>query len=152
MPPRGRGAAPSLRHAGAHGKPGLLCRLPEGGLPCIWCLDTTAGISCSAVSLLGVPGLFPSPSAESLSPSPVMQRYSAAITSALSKVNEAVLTARVADAHQQLSEASQCSICMSFPRDTALNCGHVICNGCSHRVSQCPICRAEISNRTRIFV
>lgn len=52
----------------------------------------------------------------------------------------------------QANEAAQCVVCLTGPRDTYLNCGHIICRACSDRVERCPICRTSITTRSRAFV
>ena len=43
----------------------------------------------------------------------------------------------------------QCAVCMEAERDTVLlPCSHVVaCAGCATRLTQCPVCRAEIHSR-----
>jgi hypothetical protein len=45
-----------------------------------------------------------------------------------------------------------CLICFKSARDTALNCGHVLCAGCASRIIACPCCRVPITKRRRIFL
>ena len=44
---------------------------------------------------------------------------------------------------------SECAVCMEAERDTVfLPCSHVVaCAGCATRLTQCPVCRAEIHSR-----
>lgn len=46
-----------------------------------------------------------------------------------------------------------CIICEEQPRGAALQCGHVMsCLGCAERLTNCPICRAAITERRQIFI
>mmetsp|Transcript_1029 Transcript_1029/g.1771 ORF Transcript_1029/g.1771 Transcript_1029/m.1771 type:complete len:446 (+) Transcript_1029:29-1366(+) len=39
---------------------------------------------------------------------------------------------------------NECQICCDQSKDTALSCGHMLCNGCASRQSKCPWCSKEI--------
>ena len=40
------------------------------------------------------------------------------------------------------SMSSECTICMSRPRNAAFPCGHVVaCLSCAYRCNGCPVCR-----------
>lgn len=45
-----------------------------------------------------------------------------------------------------------CKMCYNTEIDTALNCGHTMCNGCASQIMVCPTCRVVISQKLRIFV
>jgi hypothetical protein len=45
-----------------------------------------------------------------------------------------------------------CKMCYNTEIDTALNCGHTMCNSCASQIMICPTCRVVISQRLRIFV
>lgn len=55
------------------------------------------------------------------------------------------------DQMQQLEEARMCPVCMENPKETAFGCGHQCCNNCGAILSECPICRAPIQLRVRLF-
>ena len=92
---------------------------------------------------------------------------------------------RIEAARSEMGAAAaqaSCLVCMQAPRDTFLNCGHLICRravqadgarrlhktersrveqlptpptcrrACSERVAACPVCRQPITSRTRAFV
>jgi E3 ubiquitin-protein ligase mind-bomb len=44
-----------------------------------------------------------------------------------------------------------CAICLTEPRNTALQCGHLLCWDCAQRVDHCPVCRKFVSHRIRLF-
>ena len=44
-----------------------------------------------------------------------------------------------------------CAICLTEPRNTALQCGHLFCWDCAQRVDHCPVCRKFVSHRIRLF-
>ena len=45
-----------------------------------------------------------------------------------------------------------CKMCYNTEIDTALNCGHTMCNGCASQIMVCPTCRVVVSHKLRIFV
>ena len=47
--------------------------------------------------------------------------------------------------------AQPCTICLTEPRNTALQCGHLLCWDCAQRVDHCPVCRKFVSHRIRLF-
>ncbi|CAI8025486.1 E3 ubiquitin-protein ligase mib1 [Geodia barretti] len=44
-----------------------------------------------------------------------------------------------------------CAICLTEPRNTALQCGHLLCWECAQKVDNCPVCRKFVSHRIRLF-
>jgi hypothetical protein len=48
----------------------------------------------------------------------------------------------------------ECTVCYDSAANIALvPCGHtVLCNRCASRVSECPVCRAKVQSRLRIFL
>ena len=53
---------------------------------------------------------------------------------------------------EEQKEAMLCSVCMDAAKDCMLNCGHLqLCMGCAPALDVCPICRASITNRTKVF-
>ncbi|CAK9179672.1 unnamed protein product [Ilex paraguariensis] len=44
-----------------------------------------------------------------------------------------------------------CPICLSNGKDMAFGCGHMTCKECGTRLSNCPICRQQISSRLRVY-
>ncbi|GFZ05821.1 Ca(2)-dependent phospholipid-binding protein (copine) family [Actinidia rufa] len=49
-------------------------------------------------------------------------------------------------------EQSQvCPICLTNGKDMAFGCGHMTCKECGSRLSNCPICRQQISSRLRVY-
>ncbi|XP_039120436.1 E3 ubiquitin-protein ligase RGLG3 [Dioscorea cayenensis subsp. rotundata] len=44
-----------------------------------------------------------------------------------------------------------CAICLSNPKDMAFGCGHQTCKECGATLSTCPICRAPITIRIRLY-
>ena len=67
---------------------------------------------------------------------------SSALSRAESRATESVAVA----------EINQCHICHERRKDTALNCGHLLCGVCAGRVDLCPECRRAITWRARIFL
>ena len=47
----------------------------------------------------------------------------------------------------------ECRVCMDSPLEVALEpCGHTVCTSCSGLIQSCPICRARIQGRKRIYL
>lgn len=50
---------------------------------------------------------------------------------------------------------AECFVCLDRPKDSALTCGHRMCNQCATLLQQkgqpCPVCRARISRIIRLF-
>jgi len=45
-----------------------------------------------------------------------------------------------------------CNICLDKNKEILFNCNHLVCIQCSRRITSCPICRANITERRRIFI
>lgn len=45
----------------------------------------------------------------------------------------------------------ECPICMTNRKDMAFNCGHQTCRSCADSLTHCPICRAAIATRIRLY-
>ncbi len=51
-----------------------------------------------------------------------------------------------------LTTTSECVVCQSSPLQIALGCGHFCaCDACARGLSKCPICRAPVTERRRIY-
>ena len=47
---------------------------------------------------------------------------------------------------------SECPICFEPERSTALvPCGHILCRACAAAHESCPVCRAAVTSRLRLF-
>ena len=57
----------------------------------------------------------------------------------------------VAESLSKETSTQPCAICLTEPRNTALQCGHVLCWECAQRVDNCPVCRKFVSHRIRLF-
>jgi hypothetical protein len=71
------------------------------------------------------------------------------------RAREALRTAEAraaAAAAERLAESSVCCICLDRRKDTALNCGHVLCGTCVSRVRSCPECCRAITARTCLYM
>lgn len=44
-----------------------------------------------------------------------------------------------------------CPICLTNQKDMAFGCGHLTCKECGPTLSTCPLCRAPITTRVRLF-
>lgn len=44
-----------------------------------------------------------------------------------------------------------CPICLTNPKDMAFGCGHLTCKDCGATLSTCPLCRAPITTRLRLY-
>jgi hypothetical protein len=55
--------------------------------------------------------------------------------------------------HQDVLE-EECPVCMDSLQDMRINpggCGHLLCSACAAQVSDCPLCRAYITERVSLF-
>ena len=51
------------------------------------------------------------------------------------------------------SRVIKCPICYNYPKTPiVLNCGHCMCSMCCNKVNNCPICREEIVDETKLFI
>ena len=49
-------------------------------------------------------------------------------------------------------EENVCIICLDDARSVAFGCGHLCCCGeCADELKECPVCRARIKQRLRIY-
>jgi E3 ubiquitin-protein ligase RGLG len=46
----------------------------------------------------------------------------------------------------------QCCVCMERHKNTALGCGHVLCENCARSVSTCPLCKQPIASRLKLYL
>eukprot|EP00268_Persea_americana_P006160 TRINITY_DN12192_c0_g1_i1.p1 TRINITY_DN12192_c0_g1~~TRINITY_DN12192_c0_g1_i1.p1 ORF type:complete len:413 (+),score=65.65 TRINITY_DN12192_c0_g1_i1:179-1417(+) len=44
-----------------------------------------------------------------------------------------------------------CPICLTNPKNMAFGCGHLTCKDCGATISSCPLCRAPIMTRLRLY-
>ncbi|CAK4639918.1 hypothetical protein LEN26_014355 [Aphanomyces euteiches] len=51
-----------------------------------------------------------------------------------------------------LEEAKLCAICEEHVKDTVFGCGHETCAICAPKLTECPVCRQEITTRIRRYV
>ncbi|XP_057485600.1 E3 ubiquitin-protein ligase RGLG4 isoform X2 [Actinidia eriantha] len=67
--------------------------------------------------------------------------------------HRSVLTSRESsNLSTRTDEQSQvCPICLTNAKDMAFGCGHMTCRECGSRLSNCPICRQQISSRLRVY-
>ena len=51
-----------------------------------------------------------------------------------------------------VTPTSECVVCQAAPLQIALGCGHFCaCDACAQGLSKCPICRAPVTERRRIY-
>jgi len=58
---------------------------------------------------------------------------------------------------EQTEMFNSCGICLeTFDDDThartAFTCGHCVCQDCAYKQDKCPICRQEVSSRTKLYL
>eukprot|EP00252_Welwitschia_mirabilis_P001529 TRINITY_DN11395_c0_g2_i2.p1 TRINITY_DN11395_c0_g2~~TRINITY_DN11395_c0_g2_i2.p1 ORF type:complete len:157 (-),score=29.35 TRINITY_DN11395_c0_g2_i2:51-521(-) len=53
--------------------------------------------------------------------------------------------------HANEYSQNPCPICLSNPRDMAFSCGHTTCRECGDNLSTCPLCRAPITTRIKLY-
>ncbi|KAM0871933.1 hypothetical protein ACQ4PT_039067 [Festuca glaucescens] len=60
-------------------------------------------------------------------------------------------TSRSTDIGKNVSDEQVCPICLTNPKDMAFQCGHLTCKECGPTLSTCPLCRAPITVRVRLY-
>ncbi|KAK6930939.1 Copine, C-terminal [Dillenia turbinata] len=56
-----------------------------------------------------------------------------------------------APAASSVSDNQVCPVCLSNPKDMAFGCGHQTCCECGDDLRSCPICRATIQTRIKLY-
>ncbi|CAM0884847.1 unnamed protein product [Alopecurus aequalis] len=79
-------------------------------------------------------------------PNKVLERDNAAASHA------PTATSRSTGVGNNASDEQVCPICLTNPKDMAFQCGHRTCKECSPTLSTCPLCRAPITSRVRIYL
>ncbi|CAI5527970.1 unnamed protein product [Closterium sp. Naga37s-1] len=46
---------------------------------------------------------------------------------------------------------TECPVCLMYPKNTAFQCGHQTCEECGKQMSNCPICRAPVTMRIKLY-
>ncbi|VAH85743.1 unnamed protein product [Triticum turgidum subsp. durum] len=62
-----------------------------------------------------------------------------------------ILPPQSTDVGYTASDEKVCPICLTNPKDMAFQCGHLTCKECGLTLSTCPLCRAPITVRVRLF-
>lgn len=52
---------------------------------------------------------------------------------------------------EDLEEAKLCPVCIEHRKDTVFQCGHQACNTCAGLLTECPMCRAPIELRIKVY-
>ena len=52
---------------------------------------------------------------------------------------------------EEMQDAKLCPVCLERSKDTAFQCGHQACHTCSASLTDCPICRAPIQLRIKLY-
>lgn len=60
------------------------------------------------------------------------------------RVIEAAIRKREEALEQERLEQLNCAVCMEKPKNTALSCGHMVCEECQPLLTSCPICRSRL--------
>ncbi|XP_020099520.1 E3 ubiquitin-protein ligase RGLG3-like [Ananas comosus] len=50
-----------------------------------------------------------------------------------------------------IPQEKACFICFANPKDMAFGCGHLTCRNCGMSIDTCPLCRAPVTSRVRLF-
>ena len=61
-------------------------------------------------------------------------------------------SARAQELAKSLTDNLACCVCLERRKDTALGCGHVLCEPCAGLVQSCPTCRRYVTSRTRVYL
>ncbi|XP_020571545.1 E3 ubiquitin-protein ligase RGLG3-like [Phalaenopsis equestris] len=68
-----------------------------------------------------------------------------------SRVIEMDDAANLASTSSNPSTEQDCPICLTNRKDMAFGCGHLTCKSCGAALTKCPICRAPITVRVRLY-
>jgi E3 ubiquitin-protein ligase RGLG len=69
-----------------------------------------------------------------------------------SEIKPEIQPAQPVDTHASTPEEA-CGICLVNKKVIAFApCGHVWCNACASKLSNCPTCRSNITSRLRIYI
>ncbi|TVU36967.1 hypothetical protein EJB05_18927 [Eragrostis curvula] len=60
-------------------------------------------------------------------------------------------TSRSTGISKSATDEQVCPICLTNPKDMAFQCGHLTCKECGPTLSTCPLCRAPITMRVRLY-
>lgn len=52
---------------------------------------------------------------------------------------------------ERMREESLCDICVTNKKETAFQCGHVVCHPCSSQLRTCPFCRVDVVSRINLI-
>ncbi|XXG72226.1 hypothetical protein AAC387_Pa07g1372 [Persea americana] len=52
---------------------------------------------------------------------------------------------------QSIPTEQACPICLTNPKNMAFGCGHLTCKDCGATLSSCPLCRAPITTRLKLY-
>jgi len=65
---------------------------------------------------------------------------------------EARLTNLPEDKPKDVFLNNTCDICIENPKRIAFRCGHVTCEDCAPKLTDCPTCRKPITDRIKLFM
>jgi len=53
---------------------------------------------------------------------------------------------------EEIADTLTCCVCADSELNTALvPCGHLLCWDCAQRLTECPLCRTEVTARQRVY-
>lgn len=102
--------------------------------------------ACLKLGLLGTQR-GSSPAVKPLPPPPKVLQMDARPPQAAVRQNFYDSGSRITDE----GEITNCPICLSNRKNMAFNCGHQTCQECAASLSNCPICRAAITTKIRLY-
>ena len=73
------------------------------------------------------------------------------LAEALSKLEESLEKEMLVEALLKLEGSLECPVCYKIPRDVPIPCceaGHIVCQDCRKRVTDCPTCRGRLESNT----
>jgi hypothetical protein len=67
-------------------------------------------------------------------------------------IRDTIVERTIAEVQKRATlEHQSCFVCMEAPREVVFNCGHSCCAHCSIKLTNCPFCRQDISQKIKLF-
>ncbi|CAI7733539.1 unnamed protein product [Closterium sp. NIES-54] len=82
---------------------------------------------------------------------PAAYGYGAGSSATLTGAAAAAESASGSGAASAAGGGTECPVCLMYPKNTAFQCGHQICEECGKQMKNCPICRAPVTMRIKLY-
>ncbi|CAI7822118.1 unnamed protein product [Closterium sp. NIES-54] len=96
------------------------------------------------------PGNTPNPFGNFMD-APAAYGYGAGSSATLTGAAAAAESASGSGATSAAGGGTECPVCLMYPKNTAFQCGHQTCEECGKQMNNCPICRAPVTMRIKLY-